>query len=136
MGLDQYAFSAPEALTVEKNEDGRLTIKGVHGEEFQWRKHAKLQEFFEGRVASGRLVPMIHDSDFNCNPVLLDIGIIDDLEMALKTKTMPSSGGGCFYGHQFQDESADDYKEQDLKFCAWAREEMAGGDYVYYDCWW
>jgi hypothetical protein len=52
------------------------------------------------------------------------------------TKSMPESGGGFFYGHQFQDESANEYYEQDLKFCEWAKQTMKEGDHVYYDCWW
>ena len=135
MGLDQYAFSAPEPLYVEKDDDGRMAIKGTHGEEFYWRKHAKLQAFFEDAIYEGRLTPLVDDS-FNCNPVKLDISIIDQLHVALTRSELPDSGGGFFFGHQFQDESANEYREQDIKFCEWARKTIQQGDHVYYDCWW
>lgn len=135
MGLDQYAFSAPEPLTVEKNDDGQFEIKGIHGEEFYWRKHAKLQSFFENQIERGYLTPLI-DGTFNCNPVKLTMDTITALEVMVTTKSMPKSGGGFFYGHQFQAESADEYYEQDLKFCEWAKQTIKEGDHVYYDCWW
>jgi hypothetical protein len=135
MGLDQYAFSAPEPLTVEKNDDGQFEIKGAHGEEFYWRKHAKLQSFFENQIERGYLTPLI-DGTFNCNPVKLTMDTITALEVMVTTKSMPKSGGGFFYGHQFQAESANEYYEQDLKFCEWAKQTIKEGDHVYYDCWW
>jgi len=135
MGLDQYAFSAPEELTVEQDDDGRMSIKGVHGEEFQWRKHAKLQEFFEHKIMTGELSPLV-DDEFNCNPVKLTMPIINELEGLVQSRQLPRSGGGFFYGHQFQDESDDEYLEQDLKFCSWAKQTIEEGDHVYYDCWW
>tara|TARA_R100001463_G_scaffold83624_1_gene138162 strand:+ start:1599 stop:2006 length:408 start_codon:yes stop_codon:yes gene_type:complete len=135
MGLDQYAFSAPEPLTVEVDSDGRFEIKGVHGEEFQWRKHAQLQAFFEDEILSEMLTPLV-DGEFNCNPVQLTLRSILRLEHMVKMDHMPHSQGGFFFGHQFQDESAAEYKEQDLKFCKWAKQTIKEGDYVYYDCWW
>ena len=135
MGLDQYAFSSPEPLYVEKDDDGRMAIKGTHGEEFYWRKHAKLQAFFEDEILNEMLTPMI-DGTFNCNPVKLTLRSILRLEHMLKTNDLPHSPGGFFYGHQFQAESASEYREQDLKFCEWAKEVIKAGDHVYYDCWW
>ena len=135
MGLDQYAFSAPDELTVVKDDDGHFAIKGIHGEEFYWRKHAKLQAFFEDAIESGRLKPLI-DGSFNCNPVKLDLPIVEQLYIALVKSELPNSDGGFFYGHQYQDETCEEYREQDIKFCAWAKETMEQGDHVYYDCWW
>ena len=135
MGLDQYAFSSPEPLYVEKDDDGRMAVKGTHGEEFYWRKHAKLQAFFEDEILNEMLKPMI-DGTFNCNPVKLTLRSILRLEHMLKTNDLPHSPGGFFYRHQFQAESASEYREQDLKFCEWAKETIKAGDHVYYDCWW
>ena len=135
MGLDQYAFSAPERLTVEKNDDGQLQVKGVHGEEFQWRKHSKLQSFFENAIDKGKLTPL-KDDVFNCNPVELNLPLLYDLYEDLVLRGLQESGGGFFYGHQFQDEAASDYRQQDMKFCKWAIDTIKEGDYVYYDCWW
>ena len=41
MGLDQYAFLTREKMTKENRESFHAV------KEFQWRKHAKLQAFFE-----------------------------------------------------------------------------------------
>lgn len=113
MGLDQYAWS-------RENEEP----------EFQWRKHAKLQEFMENKW---------HEKSqeaFNCVDLYLDLDDIKELEEAIKDNTMPESEGGFFYGHQFQDESAKEYKKQDLEFCKWAKNEILNGRNVIYHCWW
>ena len=114
MGLDQYA-GIRETTT-----------------EFEWRKHAKLQEFMEkiwyqqeGSVDA-----------FNCKDLILNKEIIEELQKCIETNTMPASPGGFFYGHQFQDEQADEYKEKDLRFCKWALKAIEDGQQVYYTCWW
>ena len=99
MGLDQYAFSSPEPLVAGKNSQGQWSIEGVHGEEFQWRKNAKLQAFFEASITMGLLEPLI-DGEFNCNPVMLTLDTVKSLERLLKNNGMPESEGGFFYGHQ------------------------------------
>lgn len=136
MGLDQYAFSAREKLTAKADADGCMSVAGgFRSSSFQWRKHAKLQEFFKKKVISGELKPLL-ESEFNCNPVELTQAVVEELEMLVKSRQLPRSGGGFFYGHQFQDESDDEYLEQDLKFCSWAKQTIEEGDHVYYDCWW
>ena len=44
--------------------------------------------------------------------------------------------GGFFWGHQFQEEAAKDYKEKDLEFVQFAREALADGETVVYECSW
>jgi len=51
-------------------------------------------------------------------------------------RALPHCEGGFFYGHQFQDEAAAEYRERDLEFCAWARERIRAGETVIYSCWW
>ena len=131
MGLDQYAFLTREELTQDTDPD--VGVKPV--KEYQWRKHAKLQEYFEDLVDVGLLKPLYPDRSFNCNPLKLNLTVIDGLEKLIRNDAMPKSDGGFFYGHQFQDESAKEYKEQDLKFCADARDALTHDGYVYYDCW-
>ena len=49
---------------------------------------------------------------------------------------LPESEGGIFLGHQFQDESAKQYKEQDLEFCKEALKWLDEGKEVFYECSW
>jgi hypothetical protein len=48
---------------------------------------------------------------------------------------MPESEGGFFYGHEVQDESEQEYREQDLEFCDWALKQIEQGREVVYHCW-
>lgn len=126
MGLDQYAFSTDD---IENIKEGNVHF------EFEWRKHAKLHEFMVDVFNKKGGVNGEHG--FNCNPVELSIDDIDQLEKAINTKTLPHSEGGCFWGHQFQEESQEEYREIDLEFCQWARQVLSGGSRrVFYDCWW
>ena len=44
--------------------------------------------------------------------------------------------GGFFYGHQFQEESVEEYREQDNKFVDQALAHIkAGGDVIYLCSW-
>ena len=72
----------------------------------------------------------------NCGALELEAGDIDRLETAVRTRALPHCEGGFFYGHQFQDEAAAEYRETDLQFCAWARERIEEGETVIYSCWW
>ena len=124
MGLDQYAYSREQR---DRNEDT------VDGENFYWRKHSKLQSFMEN-IAMER--EGMSPSELNCGELELYEEEIVRLMELIKGNSLPESEGGFFYGHQFQDESAEEYKEQDLEFCKWALEEIKEGDYVFYSCWW
>ena len=66
----------------------------------------------------------------------LDEKTISELEERIQTNQMPRSQGGFFYGHQFQDESEEEYKDQDIAFVEWARAELKKGNKVIYSCWW
>lgn len=117
MGLDQYAFSE------QKPEEPQ----------FIWRKHAKLQEFMEAlfEERTGRSA-----DELNCANFELTKPDIETLEDLVKAGKLPSSSGGFFYGHQFQEESAVEYKAQDLEFCQWARVLLETRQKVFYSCWW
>jgi hypothetical protein len=112
MGLDQYAYS-------------REPIDYDNG--FDWRKHPNLQQFMmELYYKKGGTA-----DSFNCVPMRLELEDIDNLELSVTTGELPQ-GGGFFHGCD-----ADEYyKEQDLKFIAWARKELEAGREVYYDSWW
>ena len=74
--------------------------------------------------------------DLNCGELKLEASDIDKLEQAIKGRAQLQCEGGFFYGHQFQDEQAKEYRDYDLEFCAWARTEMQAGSTVIYSCWW
>ena len=122
MGLDQYAY----LKTPESGDEGEVPA-------FVWRKHSKLQTFMETLYVART---GLSASDLNCGELILAPEDIDRLEQAVTDGTLPQCDGGFFYGHQFQDEQAQDYRAYDLDFCAWARAEMQAGSTVVYSCWW
>lgn len=141
MGLDQYAYTRESRekrrafLEKAGNGDAEAASMDAYREAddlfpdaFYWRKHAKLQEFFEARWTG--------DEEFNCVDFELTPELIAELESCLTGAGLPDSQGGFFYGHQFQDESAKEYHEQDLQFCKWAREKIEAGETPVYSCWW
>jgi hypothetical protein len=117
MGLDQYAFSSDNSETPE----------------FIWRKHAKLQTFMEALYYESAGT---NTEVFNCVDLALTAEDVIALEALVKANELPASEGGFFFGHQWQDESAEEYKEQDLKFCKWAQAILNTREQVFYSCWW
>ena len=140
MGLDMYAY------TVNKEDkDDEECINYTEDYEFEWRKHAKLHQFMHDHyyalVDEGTIE---EDSEhveknpmgaFNCIPLYLDEDILEQLQELVEKDELPESEGGFFWGHQFQEESAKEYKKQDLEFCKWAIEATKLGHSVYYKCW-
>lgn len=117
MGLDQYAHSADNDQNPE----------------FIWRKHAKLQTFMEDLYYERAGTDAI---SFNCVDLALSAEDIMALERLVSTDNLPASEGGFFFGHQWQDEAATEYREQDLKFCKWAAAVLETRQQVIYSCWW
>lgn len=117
MGLDQYAFSEHRSQKPE----------------FVWRKHAKLQTFMEALFEERTGAPAI-----NLNQAKFELTApdIETLEELVTSGRLPKSPGGFFFGHQFQDESAAEYKSQDLEFCEWAKVLFETRQKVFYSCWW
>ena len=122
MGLDQYAWARERG---ESNEG--------HEPQFTWRKHSKLQEFMEQLFVEKTSLSSV---ELNCGELELELADIEKLEKCIEQKAMPISPGGFFYGHQFQDEAEDEYRDQDIMFCEWARREIEQGNTVIYSCWW
>jgi len=143
MGLDMYAgwlHPKPE------QPDNVVDIKDNIGERmegvYEWRKHARLQQF----------MMMLHDSknngpgqgerngmmdSFNSGEVLM---LTKDDVLMLKERVekedLPFCPDGFFWGHQFQEESVKEYKEQDLKFCEDALKWLDEGKEIWYECSW
>ena len=133
MGLDQYGgwLETPtkqqELHSKLINDDDNFAVG-----EFDWRKHAKLQEFME--ILWYRKYQ--NTETFNCQNMPLDREDILALQAAVKGEELPESEGGMFFGHEFQDVSAQEYKDQDLEFCAKALKWLDEGKTPYYSCWW
>jgi len=68
---------------------------------------------------------------FNCQPVRLTVGDLDQLEMHVRLETLPDTVG-FFFG----EDSDDEYRKQDLKFIEDARKAIEDGYDVYYQSWW
>ena len=117
MGLDQYAYSRDR----EQNP------------EFIWRKHVKLQSFMENLYYEREGT----DAEaFNCVELELTEQDIETLEELIAANSLPQSEGGFFFGHQWQDEAAEEYREQDLEFCKWEQAILETRERVIYSCWW
>ena len=122
MGLDQYAYTRlPEQSADDVEPD------------FIWRKHAKLQEFMEKLFA---VRTGADPAELNCSELELQPEDIATLQALVEHGELPDSPGGFFYGHQFQDESATEYRACDLEFCQWARAILQTRQKVFYSCWW
>ena len=100
---------------------------------YDWRKHARLQQFMLNKY----LEKHPDDNDvFNQKKLLLDEKDILELQELVKDQRLPFCDGGFFWGHEFQEESMQDYKKDDLKFCKDALQWIKEGKEVWYDCWW
>ena len=122
MGLDQCTYTRPD-----DQEPSEAPAQ------FIWRKHAKLQEFMEQLF-----IKRTHEdaTKLNCGELELFLEDIERLRKLVEGNNLPKCEGGFFYGHQFQDESAAEYREQDLEFCQWALATIEAGNKVYFSCWW
>ena len=136
MGLDQYAYAE-----TKDGEQEALT---------DWRKHNRLQGWMEqlwedkGRPFDGEVEknPM---GDFNCIPVELTLTDLEQLEAEVVEMTLPPTCGFFFGNDSFEWEKDDGspheegdyyYKQNDMQFIADARNAIAEGKKVFYNCWW
>ena len=110
MGLDQFAYKRD----ADEDEDGNITIA-------EWRKHNRLHGWMEelwedkGKPYEGKLDdldPHGMGSDFNCVPVELTLGDLDQLESDINEKVLPETGGFFFGDDSFdwEDDNGNDFK--------------------------
>ena len=141
MGLDMYAYSVDaEMHPLSPEEENELDESS-----FYWRKHTKLHQFmndyYHEEAEKGNIVvsdehkEQMWAGEFNCIPLYLPIDKLFELKYLIEDDNLPESDGGFFWGHDFQDQSAQEYKEQDIKFCNWAIDETDKGNFIYYSCW-
>ena len=154
MGLDQYAGTQNHEYSFE--DCNNETIRWVDVGPFEWRKHARLQEFMTRlamkkkgiKATLGEMLPEeIKETKKKWIKVSehwypWDLGTIsltlEDIVLLKETIENGYKGyeseGGFFWGHQFQEEQRDMYKKQDLDFVEYAMKRLADGKEVYYKC--
>lgn len=135
MGLDMVSYSIKKEDSPITSENNNESVKAS----FEWRKHAKLHQFMHNyyyeQINEGT-IDANPEKPFNCIPLHLPLNIIFALKYLIENDNLPRSDEGFFWGYNEQDESAKEYKEQDLEFCDWAIQETENNNSVYYDCWW
>ena len=135
MGLDQYA--------------GYRDSNGEVHEEFHWRKHARLQVFFNKEYKKqNKPAPLEADqggfgdlSHLGFNGGMGGVKITEELVNRLEEEHMNDywncfASDGFFWGQQFQEDAVKEYKAQDKKFIDWCREQLKKGKDIGYDCSW
>jgi len=151
MGLDQHAGKQKHTFRWTNNEGKTHTWEGVGP--FEWRKHARLQEFMtrlfmskkdiEASEGSGKAW---RETTFGESPATLPIEF-DEIELSLNDIELLEEAikngykdyycdGGFFWGHQFQEESVKDYHEKDKEFVEFAKQRLSEGKKVFYSCNW
>jgi hypothetical protein len=149
MGLDQYAGTMRTKTYEYKTPEGDKKVDEYQmAGPFEWRKHARLQEFMNQLYMERYNVEHkwqeveMDNEDTYWNPVSwnsLDLSEddINELEKAINSQYRSYfCDGGCFWGHEIQEYQADYYKEQDLEFVKFARKALADGETVIYECSW
>ena len=142
MGLDQHAHLRHHKVDWDKyyNDD-----KEENEKVFVWRKHARLQKFMA--VMHREQNPDIEEYDssgipslgFNGGdvPVEMTKEVVDKLEEAIKNNYKDYvAEDGFFWGQQFQEQSVEEYREQDLEFLADCKKALDNNDTILYECSW
>ena len=118
MGLDQYAWV------------GR-TPSDDAPEDFYWRKHARLQQFMVDLWCEKGC-----EGELNCNYLDLTEADLLALQEAIGNGYFDQfCEGGFFWGHQFQEEAVQEYKDEDTRFVTAALSAVREGKPVVYSCW-
>ena len=149
MGLDQYAGTIRTQTYEYTTPTGETKVDEYQtAGPFQWRKHARLQEFMNSIYMKRNKLQSKWETEEDSNgqrwsnpisweSIELKSEDIDELEKAINSGYSEYfCDGGFFWGHQFQEAAAKDYKEKDLEFVQFAREALADGETVVYECSW
>ena len=115
MGLDQVAIA-------KKGDEEKVIA--------DWRKHNRLQGWMESLYRSQG-----GTGDFNCQPVKLTLDNINSLEKTVRKAELPKTEG-FFFGSDSYEFDMNYYASKDLEFIAQAKEAIADGLAVTYNCLW
>ena len=127
MGLDQYA--------------GLRDSKGAVHEQFYWRKHARLQQFFSKEFEKQKGASDENSYNLGFNGGEGGVTITEDIVKRLEEQYKKDyyncfAPDGFFWGQQFQEEQVKEYKAQDKEFIAWCKKMLKEGKDIGYDCSW
>ena len=148
MGLDQSVILVDKKERTKKNNESYCGLEGwVPSDEndenkFYWRKHARLQVFMADKFKEQNPTKISSDSElahlgFNCDSLFITGEILDDLDSAIKDGYKHFfASDGYFWGQQWQEEAAKEYKKQDKEFLEWARKQIKAGKNIIYTCSW
>jgi len=146
MGLDQSMGT--KGLQEWKSSDGsKEEYEVING--FEWRKHARLQEFMtrlhmkknnvEPSIVNGKqskkawtkVEGYIYPHQFG--EMKLESSDLDELKKAIENGYKEyECDGGFFWGHEFQLETVEEYREQDLEAVETCKRMIEGGTEVFY----
>ena len=144
MGLDQYGMIRNKQIDFKKVYSDKYdpTKDG-----FVWRKHARLQTFMAREYAKqnpkedtdthsgGDLNGLGFNGDDN--KVIITKDVLKRLEEAIKNDYYDHfASDGFFWGQQFQEESAKDYKKQDLAFVKFCKDALEKKEVIEYSSSW
>ena len=142
MGLDQYAQKRNQKINFKKVYSDKYNPAE---DGFVWRKHARLQVFMAREYAKQN--PK-EDTDkhsglnglgFNGgdHKVIITKDVLKRLEEAIKSNYYDYfATDGFFWGQQFQEEQAKEYKKMDLQFVKRCKEALKRGEVIEYSCSW
>ena len=143
MGLDQYGQIRNKQIDFKKVYSDKYdpTKDG-----FVWRKHARLQKFMSKEYAKQNPGEdtNAHSGDINGlgfngddNKVLITLDVLRRLEEAIKNDYFDHfASDGFFWGQQFQEESAKEYKKQDLEFVKFCKDALEKKEVIEYSSSW
>ena len=148
MGLDANGGKLNHTYEVEfENQQGeKVKHKWVGVGHFEWRKHARLQEFMTRLYMKRYRIKnkwIERDDGWypiefgKYNRIRLKEEDIDKLEEAIKDDYEEYfCEGGFLWGHQRQETYMNAYREQDLEFIDYAKQRLKDNKRVYYSCSW
>ena len=144
MGLDQYGMIR----------NGHIDWKKVYSDKYEptkdgfvWRKHARLQKFMSKEFTKQNPKEDTNEHSggglnglgFNGEDkkVIITKDILKRLEEAIKEDYFSHfASDGFFWGQQFQEESAKEYKKQDLEFVKFCKDALKKKEVIEYSCSW
>ena len=143
MGLDQYGMIR----------NGHIDWKKVYSDKYEptkdgfvWRKHARLQQFMSKEYAKQNPKEDTNEHSGNIDglgfngedhKVIITKDILKRLEEAIKEKYHSYfASDGYFWGQQFQEEQAKEYKKQDLAFVKFCKDALEKKQVIEYSCSW
>ena len=151
MGLDQFAgVIQTKRYEWKTSEDETKVDEYQMAGPFEWRKHARLQEFMNTlymernnienkweEIGRNDGTDETYWNPISWDEIKLKHEDIDRLEEAIRNRYCQYfCEGGFMWGHEIQEQQRDYYREQDLEFVEFAREKLANDETVVYSCSW